>query len=172
MVQQAKPNYPIESIPPEDSVSSCCFAIDGIRPLDPATDFKFTPADHKTVPLATSVVWRKYAVNRYDVDQRGEIIADERNARNRKNKRLGTLTYVGFRTAMVRAIHSIRTERGFRFAVTHAPSLTFRAHARITIEHANHPDGPAFMINDRVDLMSQLIDRMPMDVVLPNEEAV
>jgi len=28
------------------------------------------------------------------------------------------------------------------------------------------------MINDRVDLMSQLIDRMPMDVVLPNEEAV
>jgi hypothetical protein len=170
LAPQGNQKYPIESIPAEDLVSRCCFAVEGIRPLDEATDFKFSPAENSEFPLALSVFWRKYTVERHDVDQCGEILAEIKNNRNKGKKRSGRFTYVGYRTAMVQTIRSIRTERDFGFSVTHVPSNTFRAHSHIAIEHVDHPGGPALMVNDKRDLISQLIDRMPMDYAPSDEE--
>jgi hypothetical protein len=170
LTQQGTSKYPIEPIPGPDLISRCCFSINGIRSLDPATDFKFAGADHDQFPLALSVVWRKYAVERHDVDQHGEVIAKIKNDRNQTKKRQGRVTYIyiGYRTAMAQTIRAMRTDRQFGFGVTHVPRNTSRAHAHITIEHAHHPNGPAILPNDKRDLMSQLVDGMPMDAPPPD----
>jgi hypothetical protein len=169
LAQPHKSKYPIEFIPAADLVSRCCFAINGIPPLDPATDFKFSDADREN-PLTLSVCWRKYAVERHDVDQRGEILAKIKNERNQRKKRSGRITYIGYRTAAVQTIRAIRTERGFGFSVMHAPSKEFRAHAHIAMEHASHPNGPVLERNDKLDLKDALIARMPMDETSLDDE--
>ena len=174
MAQPPKSKYSIEPIPDSDLVSRCCFTAEGSPSLDPASDFTNDFELSATDPSPKlSVVWRKYAVECHDVDQRGEIIADKKNARNQaKGKHLRRLIYTGYRTATVQTIRTIRSERNFRFSVTHIPDDTFRAHALIALEHADHPGGPALTRNDRIEMRHQLVNQMPRDDDPPNDECI
>ena len=158
-MEDEKSKYPVEVIAPDDLISRCCFSINGVRPLDLATDFTFSDPNH-VFPNTLSAVWRKYAVERHDVDQRGEHIAREKNQRNKRVKKI--VSYTGFRTALADDIRSIRTERDFGLAVDHAPSNTFRAHAHISIVSIGNP-AATFTVNDKRDVVSELISRMPLD---------
>jgi hypothetical protein len=161
---EKKSKYPTETIPEPDLVSRCIFFVDGTR-LDPLTDFKFSGADHAEHPLTLSGSWRKYAPARYEIEQRGEFIADFQNARNKKSKKmpLKIMKYAGFRTATAQTIRGMRTGRDFGFAVVHHPDDYHRAHTHITITHEDHPNGPSPMKNDLVELKQMLVDGMPVD---------
>ena len=174
MANQSRSRYPTEFIPDADLVSRCCFTANGVRNLDSATDFKFSPATKPEFPLTLSAVWRKYAVNRYEVDQHGERIAEIKNERGQADKRKAQSAYVGYRTSTAKLIRDIRTEHGFGYSVTHAPSKTSRAHAHISIIHSDHPDGPvpAQTQNDSRELVHEFINVMPMDDAPTDEDIV
>lgn len=163
MAQRANSRYATETILDQDLISRCCYAIEGIGDLDPATHFNFSPANHPEYPLTISVVWRKYAIERHDVDQRGEAIAKDKNRPGRRRNRSSMLIYIGYRTATAQTIRAIRSEHEFKFSVTHAPSNDFLAHAQIAIEHTNHLNPPALTPSEKMELISQLVDAMPID---------
>ena len=102
------------------------------------------------------------------MDQYGEMVAKIKNHRYGKKKGSANFAYIGYRTAVVGAIRAIRTERNFRFSVTHAPSNTFRAHAHVSIENSGDASEQVLMPNDRRELMHELIHAMPVDEAPPD----
>jgi hypothetical protein len=142
--------YEIEEIPDEDFVSRGCFSPPGVAP---ETFFPFQKPRGSN-ERAESVYWRKYASNIESVHERGCARMKRLNSREDKPP----TEYLGARSALVKSIRDIKTERaGLTIAVEHLPDDGDRSHAHMSIIDADGGrDLPKVPPNDMLELKHYL----------------